>query len=243
MKEKKPRWSIPKDWVGETAVIIGGGPSLRKEDVEIAKGKGWRRVACNNSFLIDSEADVLCWGDRRWYEWNRHELSYHKGPYKIAWQDAERTEGYKFHVLRYAEQKPELRQVLQDMSRYEEGSKDLRRALGQALQHPGSLLAEEPTTIAATNTGQGAINIAYHFGAKRIVLLGFDMREVKIDGKRRLQWHNFHKRPTEVQRYKDIFAPSIRIQFEILKTKGIELLNCTPESHLRGVPIVPLWSL
>ena len=243
MKEKRPRWVIPKEWIGETAVIIGGGPTLRKEDIAYAKGKGWRRIVCNDSYLLDPEAEVLVWGDRRWYEWNRHNLTLHQGSYKIAWQDVEKTEGYRFHILRHADQRPELRQWLQDVSRFDEGTKELKRAIQQALQYPDNLLTEDPGKIAGTNTGQGAINVAYHFGVKRIVLLGFDMRATKVDGKWRLQWHDFHRRGTEISRYKEIFAPSIRIQAEILRSKGIEIVNCTSKSELRGIPIVSLESL
>ena len=243
MKEKKPPWKIPKEWPGETAVIIGGGPSLRKEDVEYAKSRGWRRVVCNNAYVLDPEADVLVWGDRRWYDWNKHDLRRHVGTYKVTWQSMNPVVGYKFHVLAYVDQPPVLRQLLMDISRYEEGSKELKRAMEQAAQMSGKLLAEDPGTVAATNTGQGAINVAYHFGAIRIVLLGFDMRSIKIDGRRRLQWHNFHHRETELSRYREIFAPAIRVQAAVLRTKSVEVVNCTPDSALRGVPIVGLADL
>ena len=243
MIKQEPRWVIPKEWSGQTAVIIGGGHSLRIEDVEYAKQKDWRRIACNNAYTIDPDADVLVWGDRRWYQWNRYELHKHTGPYKITWQDVDTTSGIKFHILKHADQPPTLRQHLEELSRYE-GTSEVPRLMNLVLQFSKFLLAEDPGTISATSTGQGAINAAYHFGVSRIVLLGFDMYAAKErDGKWRHNWHGLHKRETDFSRYKSGFAPAIWAMATILRAKGIEVINSTHKSQLPGVPIMELETL
>lgn len=90
--------------------------------------------------------------------------------------------------------------------------------------------------IIANNTGQGAINIAYLFGASRIVLLGFDMR--MISGQH--NWHNKHKGATSHKRYSDVFGPAITKASGVLKAKGVEVINTAKDSALKCFPYVPL---
>ena len=84
------------------------------------------------------------------------------------------------------------------------------------------------------NSGSSAINLAYHFGAKKIVLLGFDMR--RIDGKK--NWHNEHK-----EREHNPFArhmmsmPTIRKELQDL---GVELINATKDSAITCLPYLSL---
>ena len=241
-REKRPRWTIPREWCGETAAIIGGGPSLRKEDIDCAIARGWRRIAVNNAYLLDLEADVLVWGDRRWYSWNGADLQKHKGRYKITWQQVNSVGGYKFHTLRYAGMPPELRQFLNDLRQLSD-ERLIQRVMESILRYSNNVLAEDPGTIAATNTGQGALNVAYHFGAKRIVLFGFDMQMVRVDGKLKHNWHDLHRRDTDAGRYHEVFGPSIQVAAAILARKEIEVVNCTPGSQLRGVPIRRLEDL
>ncbi len=90
--------------------------------------------------------------------------------------------------------------------------------------------------IIANNTGQGAINIAYLFGAKRIVLLGYDMRMVAGQH----NWHSKHKGATSHKRYSDVFGPAITKAAKVLKEKGVEVINCAAGSALKCFPYIPL---
>lgn len=239
MKSKVSHWSIPREWVNDTAVIFGGGPSLRPEDVEVAIRRGWRRIAVNNAYILDPAADVLVWGDKRWYEWNRFDLHRHTGPYKITWQEVQPVRGCKYHLLRHAGMPPTVRHLLNDLRLFSEAAQ-LRRTMDALLRHGRSLLADDPGTIAATNTGQGAINVAYHFGAKRIILTGFDMQTLRVGKKVVHNWHNLHRRDINPDRYQAVFAPAIQAVATLLREKGIEIVNCTPNSKLPGVPILRL---
>lgn len=71
------RYRITKDWAGATVVILGGGPSLR-EGLEIPPQ--FKTIAVNESGLSwYTEADVLFFGDFRWYDWNRQRMKRYMG--------------------------------------------------------------------------------------------------------------------------------------------------------------------
>lgn len=61
-----PLWKIPRDWVGQAAFVVAGGPSAR---AQVDKLAGRRVVAVNSSFAIVPGADVLFYADARW--WNQ----------------------------------------------------------------------------------------------------------------------------------------------------------------------------
>jgi hypothetical protein len=62
-------WTIEPRWVGETAFIVGGGPSLRGVDLSVLKGQ--RVIAINSSYEAVSFADFLIFADYRW--WDHHQ--------------------------------------------------------------------------------------------------------------------------------------------------------------------------
>lgn len=85
------------------------------------------------------------------------------------------------------------------------------------------------------NSGGCAVNIAVQLGAKKIVLLGFDMR--KIDGE--CNWHREH--PDADNKRKDPYHKFLKNFEKIaddLKRKEIECINATPDSALKLFPIV-----
>lgn len=61
-----PAVNVPKLWAGETAVVIGGGPSLTSEDVAYCKGKA-RVLAVKEAFLLAPWADALYAADMKWW--------------------------------------------------------------------------------------------------------------------------------------------------------------------------------
>ena len=85
------------------------------------------------------------------------------------------------------------------------------------------------------SSGASAINLAYHLGAKRIILLGYDMR--KIDGKK--NWHQDHKTHQDLAPFKRFLKPFLRIA-EDLEKLGVECLNATEGSAINVFPFVKL---
>ena len=86
-----------------------------------------------------------------------------------------------------------------------------------------------------TSAGFGAVSLAAKLGAKKIVLLGFDMRV--IDGE-----HNYHKgehkRDVDKAIYVNNFIQSFRSLLKPAAEQKIEIVNATPGSALPFFPIV-----
>lgn len=86
------------------------------------------------------------------------------------------------------------------------------------------------------NSGSSAINVAYWLGAKRIVLIGFDMRRVD-------KAKNFHN---DYQEEKPDFSPFKRYLRHFRQIShdanslGLEILNASPVSLIEEFPIVKL---
>lgn len=84
------------------------------------------------------------------------------------------------------------------------------------------------------NSGGSAINIAYHLGAKKIVLVGFDMR--RVNGEK--NFHNDHK-----EQQHNPFRRHLK-GFPIIakdaKRLGLEIINATPGSAIDSFPITTL---
>lgn len=84
------------------------------------------------------------------------------------------------------------------------------------------------------NSGYAAINLAFHLGAKRIILIGFDMSK---DGEKS---HWFGEHPEEIRlnsNYGDFLRNFATIHPE---QYGIEIWNCTRRTALRCFPLFDL---
>jgi hypothetical protein len=87
------------------------------------------------------------------------------------------------------------------------------------------------------NTGYRAVNLAVHFGAKRILLLGYDMK--RDDSPKRLEhWHGDH--PVPSRSHYPTFIKYFHSIVEPLEAIGVEVLNCTPGSALDCFPMADL---
>jgi hypothetical protein len=92
----------------------------------------------------------------------------------------------------------------------------------------------DPTGLrAGRNSGYQAINLAVHLGARRVILLGYDMH-----GGGGGHWFGSHpdgSRPPYaicLQRFATLVEP--------LAAAGVEVINCTPKSALTVFPRAPL---
>jgi uncharacterized Rossmann fold enzyme len=90
------------------------------------------------------------------------------------------------------------------------------------------------------NTGAAAINLAIHFGAKRIMLLGFDM---DIDPNNKMQhWHNLYaKGPVsdDRRRRKLPFSRHLLgfpVIAEDVKKLGVQIINVSKDSTITCFP-------
>ena len=58
-------YPVPREWPGETVFIVGGGPSVLGVDLEALRGR--RVIAINSSVYAVPWADILYFGDWRWW--------------------------------------------------------------------------------------------------------------------------------------------------------------------------------
>lgn len=80
-----------------------------------------------------------------------------------------------------------------------------------------------------SNSGYQAINLCLHWGAKKIILIGFDM---SYKGKRK-HWHGDHEKlknpaPATLNMFKAAFDT---VKDDDLQ--GCDVVNCTPDTHLK----------
>jgi hypothetical protein len=184
-------------------VFILGGGPSLKS-VDVDRLRGQRVIAVNNAYKLGAWIDVVFFGDLRWMQWHEDGLR----------------------------QFPGLK-----VSAHEGHLSALGRALGVRVvrkKNSPEGIFKDPALLAwNANSGACAINLAVHFGAKRIILLGFDMH--KVDGQN--NWHSEHKNAPTHDPYMKFLArfPAIA---ESLKRLGIECINATPGSALTAFPIV-----
>jgi hypothetical protein len=83
------------------------------------------------------------------------------------------------------------------------------------------------------NSGYAAINLAYLFGCRRILLIGFDMREGPNGEK---HWHPDHPSPcVQKHQFEEWLHKFTKLAAD-LKAEGCEVINCTPGSALDVFP-------
>lgn len=187
------------DWSDKPCVILASGPGLTQEQVEHVGPRGdCYVIAVNNTWRLAPWADVLYAGDFLW--WKTHCTS---------------TEGSR------AKRDCHFERWTQDAGAAERfGIKRIkgvnRPGLGEQCIHTGG------------NSGYQAINLAYLWKVKKIILLGFTMRE--IDGKK--HWHPDHPKPLVQQILPDEWRHKMGPLAKDLEARGVEVVNCDPLSAL-----------
>lgn len=97
-------------------------------------------------------------------------------------------------------------------------------------------LGKDGTIHFGANSGYQAINLAYLFGAVRIVLLGFDMQ--RTGGK--THWHGDHPGPLNRDCPVRSFAKNFPALARDLAGEGVEVVNATRETALECFPKIRL---
>ncbi len=87
------------------------------------------------------------------------------------------------------------------------------------------------------NSGYAAINLAFLWGARKIVLLGFDMKPGEGGQK---HWHLDHPEPLTQRQLFDEWIHKFKKMAEDLKARGVLVVNCTPDSALPWFPLAAL---
>lgn len=96
------------------------------------------------------------------------------------------------------------------------------------LQSGDGLSRDPEKIVGGGNSGYQAIGLLYHFGVKRIVLLGFDMKPG--------HWHGKHPRPLSNHSPYHQWLQKFGLLAKELRREGVEVINCTPGSALAAFP-------
>lgn len=78
------------------------------------------------------------------------------------------------------------------------------------------------------NSGYAAINLAYHLGAKTIVLLGYDMQKIENES----HFHGGYGRKVDNSLYDNLFLPHFQSLVEPLRDKKVVVYNANINSKL-----------
>ncbi len=190
-----------------TIVCVASGPSLTAEDVAWCRDRA-RVLAINNNYAMAPWADWLYAGDYQW--WRCHLRGSHG---RATWKALlDGFTGERWTLDRKASQEFGLHWV--------EDASDKGK--------PMRLCKDAGRVYNGANSGFAAINLAYHFGATRIVLLGYDMQKTGGLG------HWFGDHPPELSSAADF--PAFRSFFpllaEDLAEAGVEVINCSRATAL-----------
>lgn len=209
-------WSPPPFWRGETAFILGGGPSLRNYDLAPLAGRCV--VALNNA-----------WYARPGVEFWRDDVPIQPGPWPIAFfNDGPwfRQYGDEFRAF------PGLKCTVYP-SRQLPGVAHIRRGLHRMVDEREGWLGY------GNDAGVTAILLLQKLGVRRIGLLAYDHRV--IDG--RHNWHMRHQRKVPDHAYAQMYRKAYADVAPRLAELGVEAFNCTPGSELKAFPFARVEDL
>lgn len=193
-------------WEGRRCFIIGGGYSLKREDLGMLKGElviGINRAyeICDPSLLFGVDSQCIGWA--------------HLGEFGDESMRAfDEYSGYKVWMALHKIFPPEIFLIDND----------------SVMEHR---IGTTKKLAFKNNSGYGAVNLAAALGAKKVYLLGFDMKGNR-QGKQKW-WHNGY--PVDYgeniyKRYVEAFngfAP-------VLEEAGVEVINLNPKSALKCFP-------
>jgi hypothetical protein len=223
--------TIPKIWKSETCYIIGGGASLNKtgltpcpeNQLEINESisklltpiHNEYVIGVNNAFELGSWIDICYFGDSRWFEWNRKKLR--------GWG------GLKICTSSGLSERRDIKVVLWSKDNGKDG---IPKMLG---------IDKDPKHVRWNwSSGGAAINIAYHLGVKKIVLIGYDM---VVNERGEKNWHNNHVIKDDPKDYDTIYTRFLQgfpVIASDLKNEGVEIINASIDSVIEAFPKVTL---
>lgn len=208
------KWNVPPIWEGDDVWILGGGPSVTKEfgipdDVVEKVRKGELPPSVYSPYMKDiHECHVIGinaayligdWIDMMFFGDAKFYLRYR--------QSLAKWPGLKVSCTPTIEKVPWIKYLSKDST------------------HPYGISQRRDCISWNQNSGASAISLAAHLGAKRIILLGFDMKNDET-GKR--HWHNLYSTPSP--------PPTKVILPKRNKGRGLVKHTLPFERHLRGFP-------
>lgn len=222
-------------WEGGECWIIGGGPSMPREfgvPEDVIQGvlseelplsayspylsaiHSKHIIGINAAFLLGDWPDVVFFGDGGFYFQNKVKMDAYR-KLKVSCNPNMRN-------------KTNVQGV---------------KYVGRNGRHPSGISTQPNMVSWNLNSGGAAINLAYHFGVKRIYLLGFDMN---LDQEGNQHWHRIYKKSKNPKQRDPKRLPFYRHlpHFTAIKNDahrlGLEIINVSPNSAIPGFRRVKL---
>lgn len=236
------RWRVPNMWEGGECWIIGGGTSIPEQfgvpsDLIDAVANGDESmkafspylapihakhcIGINMAFLLGDWVEMMFFADQRFFLDNRQLIADYSG----------------LKVTCY----PGLRSVKFQNDNLKHLLRDDKKPRG---------ISDNPMAVCWNgNSGAAAISIAANAGAKRIILLGFDM---KRNDKNRTHFHGEYATKGSItslvqsQNKKLPFGKHLLGFTQIAadaKARGIEIINASLDSAIQEFPKIPVKEL
>lgn len=215
-----PVWTVPREWPGERCFVICGGESIRAIRDVIPRLKG-RFIAIKEGVLVRPNADVLFLGGEKTPQIALPLIPHFTGKYMVV-------RGKSDHELPSTVKRitrTKLHGHLCDLPR------ECRCGTGTG------------THVVGYDSGTSAINLAYHFGATLIILIGYDMTGGRwFVGKeaRRLKCEWPHPMPHIPEHHFQRHMVPLHQIADDAKAKGIRIVNCSPISRVTAFERQPL---
>ncbi|MGP1675903.1 MAG: hypothetical protein ACTS6J_01940 [Burkholderiales bacterium] len=210
-------------WIGKTAVIVGGGPSLTMDQIALVESARAadriRVIAVNDSYLICPFADVFYAADSSF--WLDHARGIAKPVLKLsADRVRERFEAFSGERCSIQSTGAMVEDSRVHLIRNKHCDSNGRPIHGHGLSlDPGAL-------VTGRNSGWQAFNLAVLAGARTVILLGIDGRVGK-DG--RTHWSGGHPQPTPVAAYAE-YCRAWSAGEAAIKAANVKVLNSSPGS-------------
>lgn len=202
-------WQVPELWPGSTVVLLGGGPSMTRDQVDYCRGRA-HVIAINNAYRVAPWADMLYFCEEKFWLWNRArpEFKEFRGV-KVALETAN---CFAFEPLVHR-------------------LKNYKWAPGLELDAAGNQVADGLRH--GWSSGYAAIGLAMLLGARRIVLLGYDMKAA-ADGS--CHWHKDYPLVDGPGVYAEKMLGMFPSLIEPLRDRGVTVINATSDTALRCFP-------
>ena len=211
------RFSVPRIYEGETAVCIASGPSLSDADV---------------AFVREMQKAGKC----RVFVCNNNYL-------KAPDADVLFFCDYTFWVWHASKPEFQAFKGTKITMSTDIGTEPDINVIG--IDAPEGLSFEADRLRTGGNSGYMQVNLAFLYGCKRVLLLGYEMqpkRIVDVDGKEtiRTHWFGSHPAPTspawfpQVVGYFETMIPDLeRAGLQVINCSEPSAINCFPKSNIR----------
>jgi hypothetical protein len=224
-------WRVPEIWKDGTCIIIGGGTSLidqfniPAEVVEkVYTGREDISVYSPYLSLIHKEHVIAVNMAYKLGDWVDVLFFGDDGFWKTK-----KEEILNFNGLRVSFESEKIRDT-----RVKLVARNPRKKQGITFEPKGVLSWN-------FNSGAAAINLAIQFGAKRIILLGFDMQ---LDQNNNQHWHKVYTSPLSV--IKESMKKHLQgfpVIAKDIEGTGIEIINCSPNSSIQCFRKANIWEV